>query len=163
MITQESPSRPLDNPQIPVQVKLAAAWTSFMFLYLYVDYLALYKPGYVENLIAGIVWQFDISQTFVTAAFASVAIPGVMILLSVMLPAKVNRAANLILALLYVPYSVFNAAGESWIYFFGLSIGVEVLILAFIMRTAWTWPRAGASHTVSPSVTGDRLPQQAQA
>jgi len=28
----------LDNPPAPVQAKLAAAWTSFMFLYIYVDY-----------------------------------------------------------------------------------------------------------------------------
>ena len=31
--------------RLPVQAKLAAAWTSFMFLYIYVDYLHLYKPG----------------------------------------------------------------------------------------------------------------------
>ncbi|MET9247993.1 hypothetical protein [Nonomuraea sp. NPDC003709] len=33
----------LDNPPIPVQAKLTAAWTSFMFFYIYVDYLHLYK------------------------------------------------------------------------------------------------------------------------
>lgn len=38
-------SSPLDGSRIPVQAKLAAAWTSFMFLYVYVDYLHLYKPG----------------------------------------------------------------------------------------------------------------------
>ena len=38
----------LDNPPIPVQAKLAAAWTSFMFLYVYVDVLNFYKPGVVE-------------------------------------------------------------------------------------------------------------------
>ena len=43
------PSRgALDDLRIPVQVKLAAAWTSFMFLYVYVDILAFYKPGDAE-------------------------------------------------------------------------------------------------------------------
>ena len=38
---------------------------------------------------------------------------------------------------------MFNAAGESWdwAFFYGLSIGLEVLLLAFILRSAWTWPR----------------------
>jgi len=39
-------------------------------------------------------------------------------------------------ASLYVPYSMFNAVGESWTYFFGLSIGLEVLLLAFVLRPA---------------------------
>lgn len=141
MTGQANASRPFDNPQIPVQIKLAAAWTSFMFLYLYVDYLALYKPGYLDGILAGKIWEFDVSQAFVVAAFISVAIPAVMILLSIALPARASRAANLVMATLNIPYAIFNATGESWIYFFGLSIGIEVLILAFILRTAWTWPR----------------------
>ncbi len=32
----------LTGPPIPVQAKIAAAWTSFMFLDIYVDYLHLY-------------------------------------------------------------------------------------------------------------------------
>jgi hypothetical protein len=58
----------------------------------------------------------------------------------------VNRATNLVVASLYIPVSVFNAVGESssWSYFYGLSIGLEVLLLAFILRSAWTWPRTPA-------------------
>lgn len=141
MTGQANATRPLDNPQIPVQIKLAAAWTSFMFLYLYVDHLALYKPGFVDGILAGKIWAFDVSQALMVAAFISVAIPAIMILLSITLPARVNRVANLVVAALNIPYAIFNAAGESWIYFFGLSIGLEVLILAFILRSAWTWPR----------------------
>ena len=43
----------LDNPPIPVQAKIAAAWTSFMLLYIYVDYYHLYKPGVVDDIRAG--------------------------------------------------------------------------------------------------------------
>ena len=55
--------RVLENLRMPVQAKLAAAWTSFMFLYIYVDILALYKPGVVEDILAGVVWEFDITQS----------------------------------------------------------------------------------------------------
>ena len=53
----------LEDLRMPVQAKLAAAWTSFMFLYIYVDYFHLYKPGVIDDIRAGVVWEFDISQT----------------------------------------------------------------------------------------------------
>lgn len=142
----------LEDLRMPVRAKLAAAWTSFMFLYIYVDYLALYKPGFLDNLLAGRVHEFDTGPTFVTIALTLMAIPILMILLSATLPARVNRTINLVVATLYIPVSMFNAAGETWTYsyFYGLSIGLEVLLLAFILRSAWTWPRRTASPAVSP-------------
>ena len=136
----------LDNPPIPVQAKLAAAWTSFMFLYIYVDLFNLYKPGVVDGILNGLIWRFDISSTLLTIFLMSVSIPALMVVLSMTLPARVNRATNLIVASLYIPYSLFNAAGATWewAFFYGLSIGIEVLLLAFILRSAWTWPRTPA-------------------
>jgi hypothetical protein len=155
--TQRAELTALEDRQIPVQAKLAAAWTSFMFLYIYVDYLHLYKPGVIDDILAGIVWEFNISQTFVTVALTSVAIPILMVMLSMTLPARANRTINLIVASLYVPVSMFNAVGESWTYFYGLSIGLEVLLLAFILRSAWTWPR-----TSSPSMPEPAAPHRPQ-
>jgi hypothetical protein len=141
---------------VPVQVKLAAAWTSFMFLYIYVDYLALYKPGFVDEILAGIVHEFDTGPTFVAIALTLMAIPILMILLSTTLPVRVNRAINLVVATLYIPVSIYNAVGESWTYsyFYGLSIGLELLLLAFILRSAWTWPRTAGPATTAR--TADR-------
>ena len=45
----------LHDTRIPVQAKLAAAWASFMFLYIYVDYFHLYKPGVVDGILTGVV------------------------------------------------------------------------------------------------------------
>src|SRR3989442_1090296 len=115
----------LEDLRIPVQAKLAAAWTSLMFLYIYVDYFHLYKPGVIHNILVGVVFQFDISQTLLTAFLTITAIPSLMILLSTTLPARVNRTINLVVASLYIPVSAFNAVGESWTYFYGLSIGLE--------------------------------------
>jgi Family of unknown function (DUF6326) len=136
----------LDNPPIPVQAKLAAAWTSFMFLVIYIDYFHLYQPGEIDVIRGGDIFVFEISGTLMTIFFALIAIPTLMVLLSMTLPARVNRATNLVVALLFIPLSVFNAAGASWdwAFYYGLTIGVEVLILAFILRSAWTWPRTPA-------------------
>ena len=149
MRTQTAELTALEDRQVPVQSKLAAAWTSFMFLYIYVDYFHLYKPGAIDDLRAGVVFEFDISPTLLTIFVAVIAIPALMVWLSMTLPARVNRATNLVVASLYILVSVFNAVGESWDWFgfYGLSIGLEVLLLAFILRAAWTWPR-----TPSPSM-----------
>lgn len=133
----------LATPQLPVQTKLAAAWTSFMFLYLYVDVLNFYKPGVVAGILDGRIWEFEVSAPLITFALVSVSIPAVMVALSVMLPARANRITNLIVAALLIPYSLFNAAGATleWAGFYGISIAAEVLLLAFVLRSAWKWPR----------------------
>ena len=146
MTIRTKTSNLLDSPPVPVQAKIAAAWTSFMFLYIYVDLFNLYKPGVVDGILNGLIWRFDISSTLLTIFLVSVAIPALMVVLSTTLPAQVNRTTNLVVASLYIPYSVFNAAGATWewAFFYGLSIGIEVLLLAFILRSAWTWPRTPA-------------------
>ena len=150
------PNQVAQTTQVPVQAKLAAAWTSFMFLYVYVDHLGLYKPGFIDDILAGVVFEFDISQTFVVIALTSVAIPTFMILLSMTVPARANRATNLVVATLYIPYSVFNLVGGEWLVFYGLGVVLEVLLLAFILRSAWTWRRATA-----PSMPGPRRSERA--
>ena len=153
----KKPMTILEERQVSVQAKLAAAWTSFMFLYIYVDYFHLYKPGAVDDILVGVVFTFDISQTLLTIFLALIAIPSLMVMLSMTLPARVNRAVNLVVASLYIPVTVFNAVGESWTYFYGLSIGLELLLLAFILRAAWAWPR-----TTSPSLTEAAAPYRPQ-
>ncbi|MEO3828296.1 DUF6326 family protein [Actinomadura sp. B10D3] len=154
----------LEDLRMPVQAKLAAAWTSFMFLYIYVDYLALYKPGFLDDLLAGTVHEFDTGPTFVAIALTLMAIPILMILLSVTLPARVNRTINLVVATLYIPVSMFNAVGETWTYsyFYGLSIGLEVLLLAFILRSAWAWPRRIASPATPAAGLDSEPPHRPQ-
>ena len=133
----------LEDLRMPVRAKLAAAWTSLMFLILYIDYFHLYQPGEIDSIRGGVIFGLDISGTLMSIFFVIIAIPALMVMLSMTLPARVNRATNLVVASLYIPVSVFNAVGESWSwsYFYGLSIGLEVLLLAFILRSAWTWPR----------------------
>lgn len=144
---EKSPSQSaLEDLRLPVQAKLAAAWTSFMFFYIYVDYLHLYKPGIVEDILDGVVFEFDANQTFVVSALTLVGIPALMIMLSMTLPARANRTLNLVVATLYIPVSAFNVIGESWTYFYGLGAAVELILLAFILRSAWTWPRSSGSR-----------------
>jgi len=148
------------DQHVPVQAKLAAAWTSFLFLYVYVDILAFYKPGTVSDILSGVVWQFDITEIWAITALTLLAIPIFMVVLSMTLPARANRITNLIVASLQVPFAAFNAVGqlgEPWMYFYLLGVALEVALLALILRYAWTWPRSTpwattAIHSGSGSV-----------
>lgn len=144
----------LEDRSIPVKAKLAAAWTSFMFLYVYVDILAFYKPGVVDDILVGVVWEFDITQTWAITALTLLAMPILMIVASMTLPARANRITNLIVASVQVLFAAFNAAGElgqSWMYFYFLGVALELIVLALILRYAWTWPRTAPSAPPSTS------------
>ena len=143
MTTTTVTAEALQEARPGVRGRLAAAWTSFMVLYVYVDVLNLYKPGVVDDIRAGVVHEFETGPTFVALALTLIAIPSVTVWLSAVLPARAARASNLVVATLYVPVSLYNAAGEPWsyAYFYGVSIALEVVLLAYVLRTAWTWPR----------------------
>lgn len=130
----------LEDIKISLQLKIAAIWASLMFLYIYVDYFALYMPGKIEGILKGKVFVFDITQGFLLAALASMSIPALMIFLSVALPAQVNRWTNIIIAAVFIPYTLFNLAGETWMHMV-FAAGVEVFLLCLIIRYAWKWPR----------------------
>jgi hypothetical protein len=136
MSIQKNPQTGLEDSR--VSMKLAALWASFMFLYIYVDYFHLYMPGSVKDLLAGKIWVFDVTQFFLLIALASVTIPALMIFLSVALSAKVNCRTNIIVAAVYIPYTLFNLAGEAWVHMYFAAI-VEVVILLLIIRYAWKW------------------------
>lgn len=130
----------LDEQKVNVRLKLAALWSSFMFFYIYVDYFHLYMPGTLDDILAGRVFEFDISQGFLITALVSVSIPALMIFLSIALPAKISRLTNLIVATLFIPYSLFNLVGETpWVHMVYGAI-IEVVLLCLIIRYAWKWP-----------------------
>lgn len=130
----------MEDIKINVKIKLAMLWASIMFLYIYVDYFHLYMPGQMAELLKGKVFVFDITQGFLLAALASMTIPALMIFLSVAMPAKVNRPVNIIVAAVFIPYTIFNLAGEAWVHMVFGAV-VEVFLLGLIIRYAWKWPR----------------------
>ncbi|MFI9743119.1 DUF6326 family protein [Streptomyces sp. NPDC052494] len=150
MRTRRPATATLEDQRISLRAKLAATWTAFMFLYAYVDILNFFTPGVIKDILDGKVFEFDLSQTFSTTALALMAIPIFMVVLSTTLPARANRITNIIVASLYVPVTAFNAVGASWLYFYGLGIALELILLALIVRYAWTWPRSVGDHGDQP-------------
>ena len=129
----------LEDIKVNLKLKLAMLWTSFMFFYIYVDYFHLYMPGSIQEILAGKVYVFDISYIFLMVAMFFVAIPALMIFLSVALTAKVNRWTNIIVATVYIPYMLFNLAGNAWLHMY-FAAAIEVGLLCLIIHYAWKWP-----------------------
>lgn len=143
MNSQKVPQKALEDIKLNVKLKLATLWASFMFLYIYVDYFHLYMPGALEDMLAGKVFIFEITQAFLLVVLATVTIPALMIFLSVALPAKVNRWTNIIVATVYIPYTLFNLVGEAWMHMVFGAI-VEVVLLLLVLWYAWKWPELDA-------------------
>jgi Family of unknown function (DUF6326) len=99
---------------------------------------------------------FEIDQAFLVLTTIYVVIPSLMVVLSLLAPARVNRMANIVVSLAYASSVVLSAVGETWLYDVLGSV-VEVILLLAIARVAWTWPRrsAGVETTtaVPPRVT----------
>ncbi len=143
MNTQKSSALAFKDFPVSVNLKLAALWTSFMLLYVYVDYLHLYMPGCLSDMQAGRVFEFAISPGFLMFAAGSMTIPTLMIFLSLALPAKANRLTNVIVAAVYIPYMLFNLVGVAWAHMYWAA-AVEVVLLGLVIWFAWKWPRLEA-------------------
>jgi Family of unknown function (DUF6326) len=137
----------LEDIQINVKLKLAMLWISFMLLYGYVDYFALYMPENINGILKGKVYLFEITQSFIMAALVALTIPTLMVFISVALPAKPNRIINIIVAIIHIPYMLFNLSGETWAHMYFAAV-VEVVLLCLIIRYAWKWPRTQTHHMV---------------
>lgn len=143
MNMQITPQNKLEDINVNLKLKLASMWASLMFIIIYLDYFHLYMPGSLKDMLSGKVFVFDVTQGFLLAALAMVGLPALMIFLSVVLPAKVNRWANIIIATINIPLIVFNLAGEAWLH---MVIGavIQIILLYLIIRYAWKWPRIEA-------------------
>ncbi len=91
----------LEDLKISVKMKLSALWVTLMFFYLYADVLAFYQPGNIEGIIAGEIGGIQFNQAFSLGAAILMAIPSVMVFLSLILNAKANRWTNIILGIFH--------------------------------------------------------------
>lgn len=129
-----------EDIKVNIKVKLAMLWTSLMFIIIYLDYFHLYMPNSLNDMIAGKVHVFYVTQGFLLAALAMIAIPALLIFLSVVLPAKVNRLANIIASSINLPLILYNLDGVAWVHMVVGAI-IQVILLVLIVYYAWKWPR----------------------
>ncbi len=128
----------LEDVKVGVRTKISALWIAVLFLFAYGDIFGFFRPGQIEEVISGEISGIEITDVFLFATSAYVAIASVMVFLSLVLPPRIDRWANIVLPILYIASIVASVFGES-AYFYFLSV-VESALLLVIVWYAWTWP-----------------------
>lgn len=130
------------NPRI----KIAALWTSMLFVFVYVDLFSLYRADIRADIEAGKMFAFTIGQGFLLGVTIYIVLPSLMLFLSLVLSARVTRIANIVASVLYAVTIAGSAIGESN-YYYILGSLIEAALLAGVVYYAWTWPKASDAVT----------------
>jgi len=141
----KTPPKSLEDKAVNTKTKLALLWVALMFFYIYNDILSFYQPGRIGDLIAGNLEGVVFDQAFLIGAAALMALPSLMILLSLSLKARTNRMVNIVIGFFHILVLLgtqFVGEGEVWYYWRFYEV-LEAVFLVLIIVTAWKWPEAG--------------------
>ena len=92
----------LEDMKVNLKIKLAGLWITLMFSYLYADVLGFYSPENLTDILAGEIGGVPLTQEMLLAMAALMAIPIVMVFLSLILMAKINRILNIIVGIFQI-------------------------------------------------------------
>lgn len=134
-------SRQYRDTAVDVKIVLSALWIAMLFVFAYVDIFGFYRSDVLKAALDGKVatTDFAVSQTFLIYTLTYIVLPTLMVVLSLVLKARVNRIINITMTVLYAVTIAVSCIGETWGYYIAGSV-VEVVVLAVIARTAWKWP-----------------------
>ena len=133
----------LDDIKIHVKLKLSALWASVMFCYIYADYFGLYVPGALRAMLEGKMGPFGpTTQGILVGTSLMMAIPSVMVFLSLALQPNLNRWVNISLGVLYTVIILITMWDWAFSIFWGI---IEVILTALIVWYGWQWPKQAAT------------------
>lgn len=141
MIAGEKIPEILEDVTVHVKLKISALWVAMMFLYIYADYQTLLQPGISEQIIAGEVEGVRFTRAVLLGGAILIAIPSIMIFLSLVLKPRVNRWANIILGIVYTVVNIADLISfeQPWAYIIFYKC-VEIVLTLLIAWYAWSWP-----------------------
>lgn len=140
MITTQSTSARVDV-RSDVRLVLSALWAAMLLVFAYVDIFGFYRADVLQAALDGRVsgTPFEVNQVFLLATLGYILIPTLMVPLSLVLRPSLNRIVSIVVALVYSLTIIASCIGETWGYYL-VGSAVEIVLLAAIIRTAWTWP-----------------------
>ncbi len=134
----------LDDVPVPIRYKLSALWISVMFLYIYADYFELYVPGKLQSILAGqMIPLGPVTQSVLLGTAAMLALPSLMIFLSLALKAWATRWLNVAVGVIYTAIQIAVVSGSGWTFYVAMGL-LESVLTVLIIWTAWKWPRSSA-------------------
>ena len=147
--TRTTTTRQYRDTQIDVKLVLSALWITMLFVFAYVDIFGFLRADVLKAALDGEIATtgFTVNQVFLIYTLVYILVPALMVALSLLLKPRVNRIVNIVVSLVYLVTVIGSAIGETWVYYF-LGSAVEVVLLAAIARTAWTWPPPEGTPTL---------------
>lgn len=135
-------SRFLLDARVSVRQRLSAAWGALMFCYLYGDYFGLYTPGKLKGMLGGEGPIGSYSEGSLVGVSLMMAVPALMVLGALLLPARLCRWVNVLLGMTYTAIMLLTLPGARPYY---LALGaVEIVLSLSIAFIAFRWPRSPA-------------------
>jgi hypothetical protein len=126
---------------VPLVIRLAGLWTAAMFCYAYGDLISFYMPGRIAATARGDLGPLGVAtQPMLLGIAAFMAIPALMIPLSLLFRPRLNRAVNILFGSLY---TLAIAATVPFAPPFYMLLGaIEMGLTGAIAWQAWRWPAA---------------------
>ena len=117
-----------------IRIKLSGLWISLMLTYLLGDVLRIFSGDFNAGEISGM----DISQSMYLGMAVLMVIPILMVFLSLTLPDKLNRWANIILAIFFFVFNLIGLPTYPSLYdqfLIVVGLGFNILTVWY----AWKW------------------------
>ena len=131
----------LEDYKVNIKIKLAALWASIMFCYVYGDYFSLYVPQKIEKFISGDTLLN--SPVKLLAGSLLMAVPALMIFLSIALKPAISRWLNMIFGIFYTAIMLLIAVttiAPWWSFYVFLAI-LEAILTSLVFWYALKWPK----------------------
>jgi Family of unknown function (DUF6326) len=140
-MSAEQNTKSLKDFEVNIKIKLAFLWASVTLCYLYGDYFELYVPRKTSGLISGD--NLLNSPVKLLSAAVLLAIPAVMVFLSIILKPGLNKLLNISFGLFFTAIMLLIAFTSltPWKSFYVFLALVESIMTGLIVLYAWKWPK----------------------
>jgi len=140
MMSQSSDQQVKRSEQLPVL--LSKLWVFLALNYILCDLLSNMEMAVIRGLFEGNIAGIEMTQGFLLLAGISIEIPILMLVLSTILPYKINRIVNIGAGTLMIIYQLgsFFMGSDITLHYMFFSI-VEILGNASIVVLALRWKR----------------------
>ena len=121
---------------VGIRARLSAAWVFVMLNMIFADILSFMSPGALQQILAGTADGLQITPGFLLVAAVVAEVPIAMVLLSLLLPQRTARWANIAAAMVTVTFVLGMGSATPHYVFIA---AVETLGCLAIAWWSWTW------------------------
>ncbi len=130
----------LEDAKIPTRMKISALWTSVMFCYVYADYFQFYAPGKLQAMLDGRMALGAVTQGMLLGTSVLMAVPSLMVFLSLAMPATMSRWLNIAVGIFYTIVMLLILTGGGWTFYMFFA-AIEIVLTSLVVWYSWRWPR----------------------